>query len=331
MCVFSVSKVLARVLRCPADGPSIGVCLCRGGLGVVGHRLHLHTRRALQHPQVFEDLLPHGVEVLPRVCVLHGWRWRHLQRKVGGEVLVVVVPRQVLGELLPQHHRRLVRPAASDVADRVPAPPQHKRRQVVRQHVPQALGVAAVGQVKAAEPVARERVGAALQDERAGAVEAHHLLHHRLEQPLVRVVVHPVAQRHVDRVVLARPDADVLDVAGAGKEEVAVLVKGDRHHAVRREEGLLDAVAVVDVDVQVEHASVHLEQLQDREYDVVDVAEAGRLGSLRVVQSARPVDRDVGSASVEAHRAVDRSSRVQAAVVVQAVKDGAVVADGEAL
>lgn len=182
-----------------------------------------------------------------------------------------------------------------------------------------------------AEPVARERVGAALQHERAGAVEVHHLLHHRLEQPLVRVVVHPVAQRHVDRVVLARPDADVLDVAGAGEEEVAVLVKGDGHHAVRREEGLLDAVAVVDVDVQVEHASVHLEQLQDREHDVVDVAEAGRLGSLRVMQPARPVDRDVGSASVEAHRAVDRASRVQAAVVVQAVKDGAVVADGEAL
>ena len=37
---------------------------------------------------------------------------------------------------------------------------------------------------------------------------------------------------------------------------------------------LLDAVAVVDVDVEVEHARVVLEQLEDAQHDVVDVAEA---------------------------------------------------------
>ena len=50
-------------------------------------------------------------------------------------------------------------------------------------------------------------------------------------------------------VVLALLDADVLDVARAWKEEVAELVEGDGHDAVGRVEGLLDAVAVVDVDV----------------------------------------------------------------------------------
>ena len=43
------------------------------------------------------------------------------------------------------------------------------------------------------------------------------------------------------------------DVAGAG-EEVAELVEGDRHDAVGRVERFFHAVAVMDVDVDVQHA-----------------------------------------------------------------------------
>ena len=44
----------------------------------------------------------------------------------------------------------------------------------------------------------------------------------------------------------------VAERARAGEEEVAIAVERDRHHAVGEVEGLLDAVAVVDVDVDVE-------------------------------------------------------------------------------
>mmetsp|Transcript_30120 Transcript_30120/g.94491 ORF Transcript_30120/g.94491 Transcript_30120/m.94491 type:complete len:359 (+) Transcript_30120:185-1261(+) len=291
---------------------------------------HRHVRRRLQLPQVLEDLGLDLLEVLGDVEVLHA-RGRVVQLVVRPIVLVVVVVREVVRDLLIQHHGRLVRPAARHVADRVAAAAQDERGHLLLQHKAHALGVPPDGQVEAAEPVAAERVGAALQHERAGAVEVHHLLHHRLEQPLVRVVVHPVAQRHVDRVVLARPDADVLDVAGAGEEEVAVLVKGDGHHAVRREEGLLDAVAVVDVDVNVQHSHVHLEQLEDRQHDVVDVAEAGRLALLRVVQPPRPVENDIRAALVNARRARDGAACVRLAVLVQPVEDWAVCAEVEAL
>lgn len=56
----------------------------------------------------------------------------------------------------------------------------------------------------------------------------------------------------------------------------------------------LHPVAMVDVDVDVQHALVELQQLQDAEHDVVDVAEAAGLGLLRVVQAPGPVDGDVG-------------------------------------
>ena len=47
-----------------------------------------------------------------------------------------------------------------------------------------------------------------------------------------------------------------IEITGHGKEVVAVLVKGDGHHAVGGVECLLNAVPVVDVDINVEHARV---------------------------------------------------------------------------
>lgn len=42
-------------------------------------------------------------------------------------------------------------------------------------------------------------------------------------------------------------------------------------------ESLLYTIAVVHIDVDVQHARVHLEQLQNAEHKVVHVAEAARL------------------------------------------------------
>ena len=60
------------------------------------------------------------------------------------------------------------------------------------------------------------------------------------------------AARCVAKVTRARA---CLYVTRAG-EVFAELVEGDGHDAVRRVEGFLDAVALVDVDVDVQHALV---------------------------------------------------------------------------
>ena len=74
------------------------------------------------------------------------------------------------------------------------------------------------------------------------------------------------ARAHLSRVVAVR--ADVADVTGARKEEVprvlvppVVLVERERHHPIAVDERLLDAIAVVDIDVNVQHPRVVLEQL----------------------------------------------------------------------
>ena len=108
-------------------------------------------------------------------------------------------------------------------------------------------------------------------------------------------------------------------------------VEGEGEDAVGEVEGLLDAVAVVDVDVDVKHARMHLEQLKDRQHDVVRVAEATRLTALGVVQAAGPVDDDIGAALIDARGAPDRAARVRLAIFIQPVENRAVIADVEAL
>ena len=72
---------------------------------------------------------------------------------------------------------------------------------------------------------------------------------------------------------------------------------------------------------------VMLEQLEDGEDEVVDVAESRSLGFLRVMQTAGPVDGDVAETLVQAHGAVDGAARVQLAEIEEAVEDRAVLAE----
>lgn len=185
-------------------------------------------------------------------------------------------------------------------------------------------------EIEAAQPVAPQRIRSTLQHYATRAISLDHWAHDPLEQPNVRVVIYPILQRHIQRIVLPGPTTHIVPVPRPREEVVLViLVERERHDPIRREEGLLDAIAVVHVNVDIEHSRVHAQQLEDREHNVVDVAEAGGFGLFGVVQAAGPVYGDVGLAVDEFFCGVERGAGVERAVVPDAVEDGAVVADVE--
>ena len=51
-----------------------------------------------------------------------------------------------------------------------------------------------------------------------------------------------------------------------------------------------------------------LEQFKNGQNNIIDVAEARRFGFLRVMQTAGPVDRDIGQFLVQLHRASQRAT-----------------------
>ena len=76
-------------------------------------------------------------------------------------------------------------------------------------------------------------------------------------QPYAKTIIrHAIFQGDVHRVVLALIHTNVRDIARSG-EVVAVFVERNGHYAICEVEGFFDAVAVVDVDVDVHHARIH--------------------------------------------------------------------------
>ena len=88
---------------------------------------------------------------------------------------------------------------------------------------------------------------------------------------------------------------------------------------------------MVDVNIDIENACMALEQLEDGEYDVIDIAEPTSFSLLGVVQAAGPIDSDVAQAVVEAGGALERSAGVDAAELVQVVEEWAVLTEIEPL
>lgn len=246
-----------------------------------------------------------------------------MELKVGCVVFKVIVVGDVIGNVLVEQHRGLVGPTSCHVANGVATAAQDQRRDAKAFGVLDALGVALEAEVETSQPIPREGIGPALQHDGPGAVHLHNLGHDGLEDLLVGGVGHPGREGGVDGIAGAVLGAGVLDVAGP-REEVAVLVQAEGHDTVGAVEGLLDAVAVMDVDVDVQDAGVHLEELEDGQDDVIDVAEAGRLGLLGVMEAPGPVDGDVGVVVVEADGPVDGGAGVQLGELEQSVEDGTV-------
>jgi hypothetical protein len=73
----------------------------------------------------------------------------------------------------------------------------------------------------------------------------------------------------------------------------------DSHDTISAVERLLHSIAMVDVNVDVEHTLVFLQELKDAQHNVVDVAETGRFALLRVVKTTSPVDCNVGASIVQ--------------------------------
>lgn len=195
-----------------------------------------------------------------------------------------------------------------------------------------AGAVGADVEIEAAQPVAAKGIGAALEDYSRRSVMLNAWPDNVAEEADIVVVFDAVVERDVERMM--RAGVERVERTGRGQRACAgeeavfvVFVEGEGHDAVGGPEGLLDAVAVVDVDVDVQDARVVAQELQDGEDDVVDVAEARGFGFLGVVEPAGPIDCDAGLVVDEFARGVDGGAGVEGTVAVEAVEDGTVVAN----
>ena len=109
------------------------------------------------------------------------------------------------------------------------------------------------------------------------------------------------------------------------------LVKRNRHDTVGGVKGLLDAIAVMDVYVDVNDTLVIFKKFENGDDDIIDVAETRRLGLFGVMKSSGPVDGDVGLLFVQFHSPGDGTSRRDLAELVQSIENRTILTHVEAL
>ena len=134
-------------------------------------------------------------------------------------------------------------------------------------------------QIEAAKPIAAKRIGATLKNDNRRVVVVNNRRYNRLEERMIAFIIDAFAQRHVDRIIAAATQPNVvpkyskastlrstnkhfyrmrLHVAGAGEEKVAVFMKRNGHDAIRKLKCLLNAVAVMNIDVNIKNSKSYI-------------------------------------------------------------------------
>jgi hypothetical protein len=151
-----------------------------------------------------------------------------------------------------QRQGRFISPTSRHILDCIPPSPQNQEGDIKRANKVDTFAVRDNRQVEPSEAVTSETICAALNDDTCGAVGDEDGLDDGFKEGDVRVVVDAVAEGDIETVVFSLLGADFVVVSCAGEEVLwVVLVEGEGEDAVGGEEGFLDAVAVVQVNVNV--------------------------------------------------------------------------------
>jgi hypothetical protein len=117
---------------------------------------------------------------------------------------------------------------------------------------------------------------------------------------------------------------NVLKVTGA-REILAELVKRNCHYAIGGVKSFFHTVAMMNIDIDIQHALMDFKKLENGEHDVVNVTKPGRFVLLCVVQSTSPINDRVSLLVIQTHRPSYAPTGVDLAKVEQSIEHGAIL------
>lgn len=219
--------------------------------------LHLHARGALEVAELVADGDGDALEGGGCVLVLDTAREGRVELPFAlAEERIVHRHWELVGYRRPNEDRSLVRPATGDVLDRVSAPAEDEEGDVELAHKVDTFAMCGDGQIERAETVAPERISTTLEDDGCRPECGDGVVDHGLEDREVHVVVDTVFERDIQAEVLPGTGAVVIELSCPWEEFASILMKRDGHDPVGMIERKLDAVSMVDVDVDIENTGM---------------------------------------------------------------------------
>ncbi len=106
-----------------------------------------------------------------------------------------------------------------------------------------------------------------MQDNSLWPVVLHDTFDDGFKDCFIRAIVNPVTKRKVDSIVFALTYANVAEFAGA-REVFSVFVEGYSHDSICGIESLLNAITMVNVNIDVKHTLLEAKKLNNAEHNI---------------------------------------------------------------
>mmetsp|Transcript_11111 Transcript_11111/g.16845 ORF Transcript_11111/g.16845 Transcript_11111/m.16845 type:complete len:219 (+) Transcript_11111:796-1452(+) len=126
--------------------------------------------------------------------------------------------------------------------------------------------------------------------------------------------------------------SSIEDISRAG-EGVSMLMEAHSHDAIGGIECLLYPIAMVDPNINVQHAMVLvvLQQFQNGQDTIIHITKPGCLGLLGMVHAPRPINNRIGLVLIQTYRTPHASTGVKLTELKESIKDGTIFANIEPL
>lgn len=295
----------------------------------------LHAGGGIDEAQLLVHMLNNLLKALLGVPIDTRVAQNLLQR--GEQLLLnkVLPPGSVLGDNLVDlfvnvdGDRCLICPCAGDIAGSIASTAKHDHGNT-KGFAKLCTGTMALDlQVKPTQAITGKRIGTTLEGYDRGAELFVDLADDGLKEVGILLISDAVVKGYIDGVVrtgiVLGLGTVIFETASAGEEDVrGVFVEGTGHDTVCTIESLLDTVAVMNIDVDIEHSRIAAQNLENGKNDIVDVAEARGLGLFGVMKTAAPGNSNVGLLVADFAGSFQRAAGRHGTVVVETVEEGTV-------
>ena len=133
-------------------------------------------------------------------------------------------------------------------------------------------------EVEAAETVTRQTVTSTLKNNSFRLIVSHNGLNDGFENGFVGRIINTVSKREIDSIIFSGANTNIAELTST-REILAIFVKRDSHNSVGSIESFFNAIAVVNVNVDIQDSLFESEKLdyaKDNVYKMIRTQRASQ-------------------------------------------------------
>lgn len=247
-----------------------------------------------------------------------------------GKVNSVIVVWDFIRDLDAGDYCSFVCPASGHISESVSTTADKQDWNAKGFHVLCDWGVALDWEIETAESITGQWVGSSLEDYSFRPEVFHDLSEDRSGDSNKGFIIHTLIKREIHSPVGTLFFPDILNMSSSW-EVILELMERAGHDSVSQVEGLLNPITMMDINIDIQYSLISLEQFQNSQDTVIDIAEPRGLRLFGMMQPTGPIKGIFGLALSQDRRTGHWPSGIADTVVIKSFHDRTVLLEVEAV